>query len=184
MSIRDELLRIINGERPAGYAKPLEPQAAPTHVEMTRYVVFGGITVELPDYDFGWESHHSTENQVGNIKFIAPALCDQLGLRNRGDSVDLYDPDGKPATLFRSAGTGDDSRSRLLYLRRDLLHEYLKATEQSMLWTAWGERELSYDHVEQYRSELQPVWKKYRHIHRSLFEYESGMQPTELSSAL
>ncbi|HMQ05460.1 MAG TPA: hypothetical protein PKD26_16200 [Pyrinomonadaceae bacterium] len=157
-------------DRPA----PHVISAVPKFVNVQRYVTLGGISVELPVYEFGWESHHSTENNVGNIKFVAPAICEFLELKNIGNSTDLYKANGDPASLLRSSGNFKDSQSRLLFIRTDMFERYLKQTGQVMVWAMWGEREIEYEQVEKYRTELQPIWSKYDHIHRKLFVHEPG----------
>lgn len=158
-----------------GRAKP----ELPKYVDIPKYVITGGIPIELPLYDFGWEPHHSTLNQNGNLKFVAPALCDRLGLKNKEGSIDLYDAAGNPASLFRVFGGGIAGRSHVLFLRSDLLEEYLKETGQRMAWAVWGEREFQYEYFQQHRDELQPLWSGYKHIHRKMFVRSVGSSPEE-----
>lgn len=100
------------------------------------------LIVEIPTHQWNWESHHSVLNQVSGVMFPAPALCEALGLVNHCDSFDLFDTCGKRATIYREWPAEGDAYygSYLLYLREDLLTEYLGSTNQALLWIPWGER--------------------------------------------
>ena len=86
-------------------------------------------------------------NNVSGITFPAPSLCSSLGLVNHGESLDLWQPSGRQATVYRELDVGKDaSGSHLLYLRTDLLKAYLVETNQVLAHILWGERNL--DHRE------------------------------------
>jgi hypothetical protein len=75
-------------------------------------------------------------------------MCAALDLRLHADSCDLFDPAGRPAALFRES---DDAlpgvgRAHFLYLRQNLLSDYLQNTRQKFAWIPWGERTLAYPH--------------------------------------
>ena len=90
------------------------------------------------------ESYHSSLNDVSGIETLAPALCERLGLVNRGLTFDLWDRAGRQATVYREFDvSARDTRSSLLYLRTDLLEQYLTLTGQLLVWIAWGERTLN-----------------------------------------
>ena len=93
-----------------------------------------GIPVEVPVHEFEWESYHSQLNQVSGITFPSPSICEALNLVNHSRTLDLFDEHGNPATLYRefSRGSGT-SRSRVLYLREDLLSKYLDVCESKAL---------------------------------------------------
>jgi hypothetical protein len=139
----------------------------PVYVDATVYRKTSGVKVEVPLHRYAWESYHSTENQVGGIDFVAPAICEALNLRNRGSSVDLYDSTGQPASLFREFGSHDAfPRSDILYVREDLVRRYLSLTNQEIVWINWGERGFKYNYFEKIRDEFSEAWQGHRHIHR------------------
>ncbi|MFZ2950032.1 MAG: hypothetical protein WA003_11155, partial [Desulfuromonadaceae bacterium] len=126
-----------------------------------------GIPVEVPVYEFSWESYHSALNQVSGITVLAPALCELLCLSTRQGEWDLYDTAGRVATLYREFKTeGGSTRSDLLYLRKDLMADYLVQTRQTFVWLLWGERDIEYRMAERLRGALQDVWSAHKHIHR------------------
>ena len=101
--------------------------------------------VEVPVHSWSWEGYHSSLNQVSGIDFVAPALCEKLGLVNHAGTFDLWDRSGQQASVYREFDVADRiGKSRLLYLRQDLLEEYLALTGQVLVWIPWGERTLNY----------------------------------------
>jgi hypothetical protein len=123
-----------------------------------------GIPVEIPAFNFAWESYHSALNQVGGAIVAAPALCEKLGLRNRRGEWDLYDQSGQLATAYREfKGPDDTIRSHLLYLRADLMETYL-SSKLDLVWLVWGERNFNYM---KFNSELvRDAFTDHTHIHR------------------
>jgi hypothetical protein len=126
-----------------------------------------GVPVEVPVYEFAWESYHSALNKAGRITLPAPALCERLSLSNRQGEWDLYDAMGCTASLYREfKGDEDKIRSDLLYLRQDLMANYLAQTRQALVWLLWGEREIESRMTERVQGKLQDIWSTHRHIHR------------------
>lgn len=108
-----------------------------------RWIASGRI--EVPVQGWSWESYHSSLNQVSGIDFLAPALCEKLGLVNHADTFDLWDRSGRQASVYREFDVADRfGNSSLLYLRLDLLEKYLALTKQVLVWVPWGERTLNY----------------------------------------
>lgn len=131
-----------------------------------------GIAVEVPAYGFAWESHHSSLNQVSNITVPAPALCERLRLSHRQHEWDLYDRRQNLATMYREFKEDRDTfRSNFLYLRADLMAEYLARTNQSLVWFTWGERELEHSTLVARMHEFDDVHSRYVHIHRRSFSW-------------
>ena len=98
-----------------------------------------GIPIEIPVCYWAWESYHSVTNQVGGIYFPAPALCESLGLVNHARDLNLYDSDGKRATVITSAESSDlGIDCHFLFVRSDLLDRYLRHTGQRLIWFVWG----------------------------------------------
>lgn len=125
-----------------------------------------GIPIEVPVHEFGWESYHSTMNQSGGFETVAPAVASALGLVNRSRRSELFDANGRQATLYckvRNAKYG-----HLLCIRRSLLRRYLQMTQQKLLWVIWGERNFSGESGIHDRERLRPIWAEYSHIHKRL----------------
>ena len=126
-----------------------------------------GIPIEVPAYRFSWESYHSTLNQVSGITVPAPALCEGLRLSNRRGEWDLYDRTGRVATIYREfKADADTFRSSFLYLRADLMAEYLARTGQTLVWFVWGERELEHQTLLALIDNFRDIHSRHGHIHR------------------
>jgi hypothetical protein len=137
-----------------------------------------GIQVEIPAQTFSWESYHSPLNQVSGVTLPSMELCQCLGLYYRQSEWDLYDKNGKLATLYRKFKAEQDVfTSMLSYLRADLMAEYLKQTKQVLVWLVWGERELDYQLAKTMSDKLQEVYSNYRHIHRHSKEGAQEAKP-------
>lgn len=100
---------------------------------------------EVPVHRWSWEGYHSSLNQVSGIELVAPALCERFGLVNHNSTFDLWDRAGRQASVYREFDVADRfGNSSLLYLRQDLLEQYLSLTGQVLVWVPWGERTLHY----------------------------------------
>jgi hypothetical protein len=105
------------------------------------------IPVEVPIRRWAWETHHSLINQTSGIDVPSPSICDSSNLRSHHAGFDLFDAEGKPASLYREWPADDAdgfTRSHVVYLRQDLLTSYLERTKQRFLWIPWGERNAHY----------------------------------------
>lgn len=174
VKIKTILDKIVSGDNSSDLVEELKKEEAaeefikvPKYATIERYFRIPGIEVEVPARRYSWESHHSTENQTGGVDYVAPALCSHLSLCNRADSMDLYDKNGNPASLYRMFGNAEFWKSDLLYLRKDLLEKYLVDTGKEIVWIIWGERDFKHEELEKHRSEIQDIWSTHKHIHRN-----------------
>jgi hypothetical protein len=132
-----------------------------------------GVQVEIPVHTFAWESHHSRLNQVSGMRFPAPALCEYLNLVNHNQTSDLFESGGERATIYREFRF-DNARydSWLLYIRKDLLEEYLEETDQTIAWLPWGERTLDHNELQAKSDELSKLHNNYEHINKGVISYQ------------
>lgn len=162
------------------YAEPLRnPDGrARRHIELAfrRYGVGSsqmGIPVEVPVYRWVWESYHSAENQVGEIAFLAPALCESLGLVNHARDLDLYDRHGRRATVFTMAKSDDPGVDcHFLFIRSDLLDRYLRETDQRLMWFVWGERDFEAEFLMSRSEEWSDIFQRYENLHRRAYVWD------------
>lgn len=139
-----------------------------------KWVKVPGVPVEIPVHSFGWESYHSIVNDYSGYDVPAPAISNYLGLNYRNQSVELFDRNGKRATIFIRIREPDSHHStHLIYIRKDLLERYLAHTKQTIVWTIWGERDVNYKSMDQRNTEARAnkIFEEYKHIHRTFFEY-------------
>lgn len=137
-------------------------------VRVKNYQKIPGIKVEMPLHLLEWESYHSAENQGGGVYYLAPAICDFLNLKNKNDFRDLVDPEGKFASLGRVFGNTNFYKSRLIYIRKDLLQRYLDFTKQKLIWIIWGERFFKTSSIDGVSDEAKMLRQEYYHIHKKL----------------
>jgi hypothetical protein len=141
--------------------------------ERSAFPVYGrkrseGTPVEIPAFGFGWESYHCPLNQTRGTLVPAPAVCEALGLTNRQGEWDFYDAQGRCASLYREFKSSPEGHftSRLLYLRADLMKEYLSTSNLSLVWMVWGERQFHYSEMDRLRGQLNDLWSEHKHIHK------------------
>lgn len=70
----------------------------------------------------------------------ARQIADELGLTNRPQTYDLFDPDGRRASLSFRYGEGLLNMQEFTFIRKDLLDRYLKQSGQRLAWAIYGER--------------------------------------------
>lgn len=137
------------------------------------------LIVEVPTHHWVWESHHSVLNQVSGVMFPAPALCEELDLVNHCDSFDLFDSTGARASVYREWPAERDAYhgSYLLYLREDLLLEYLRSTDQTLIWIPWGERNHRPSGVsfERPSAAHSAALQEHANIHRRILTYQDAL---------
>ena len=132
-------------------------------VEVVEHCRIPGVEVEVPVWGNSWESYHSVANQGGGFIYPAPALCEFLGLNSVRGEADLVDQNGNAGSVFRVLPTfWKHASGRLVYLRRDLLVEYLRHTRQDLVWLMWGERRIHHD----VQVRFDEIWKGNGQIHR------------------
>lgn len=133
-----------------------------------------GVEVEVPSHQYSWESYHSEMNQVSGVYFPAPAVCDRLNLINHSRTLDLFDSDDNQASVYRTFHPSDAVfPSRLLYMRADLIDDYIESTEQTIIWTPWGERQLKHDEFQANEEIIARPIRNYEHVHKDLVHYAS-----------
>lgn len=154
--------------------KAIEPDSDHL-VTAETYEHVDGVKIEVPVRSFSWESYHSEENQSGGATYPSPAMVDHLRLRKSGPQIDMFDEKGQRATIYRvSNSENPESRSRLLYMRADLVEDYLQQRKRTLFWLNWGEREMHYSASEELRDDptIQAIWGRHTHIHKEFFVYD------------
>ena len=128
---------------------PWSPDFTQLRNSMREKEAFNAVSVETVAFAYAWESHHSEENQFSGACFPAPDICAKLRLSRRGRSVELFDEDGRLASVYHADEVrwgNNVERPRdgfqFLHLRKDLLDRYLRAVGKRLVWIVWGERRL------------------------------------------
>jgi hypothetical protein len=116
--------------------------ATNTAPQMLEVTVRGDTVVEYEALSatYGWESYHSVENQAGGAVVPSSALCAAVGAFNRPQTFDMFGPDGRRLSVTRRPPGERDGH--LLYVRLDVLRDYLAQRGLQGAVFAWGERQL------------------------------------------
>ena len=104
-------------------------------------------------------------------------ICTKLGLSRRGRGVDLVDKKGNPASLYRADDghltpnpfESQQEDYQFLYLRKDLLDEYLRVTGKRLVWIIWGRRRLLHDSED--TPEMSAARRGHKNVHKKLCVY-------------
>lgn len=100
--------------------------------------------VLMPVMEYNWEMHHSPVNKAGHTTVIAKELANSMKLNSQPQTFDLVDINNKKSSININYNDIKDNSHHFIYLRKDLLDEYLKSTKQKLVFAIWGERELSF----------------------------------------
>ncbi len=127
-----------------------------------------------PVRDYSWESYHSTENQLGGVSFPSKELGEDLGLYVQIPSITTAQRNtSRVATVPIVCGKPYHDYESLLFIRQDLLDDYLRKKALRLVLFVWGERRANYlTHRD--AEELEGGFKIRDVLHRQGFLYESG----------
>jgi hypothetical protein len=99
----------------------------------------------IPVCEFSLESERSTINNDARATVLAKELASDLELVGKPQTFDLFTNKGVKAT-YSFTNIKDDFNENshsLLYLREELLKEFLEKNEYALIWVVWGERRSS-----------------------------------------
>jgi len=128
----------------------------------------------VPVRDYSWESYHSQENRLRNVRFPSKELAQALGLYVRVPQLAIAEiGSARPAMLPVISGDPYRNHESVLLIRQDLLDQYLARNDQRLLLFVWGERRANYQDLTDARTaeghfELPEV------LHKQGFVYEGG----------
>lgn len=131
-----------------------------------------GIPVETTCWRYNWGGNHSKINDLSGFLFPSPRICEQLELVGSYRSIELVDRNGHQATIYRTSNS-QGKKNEFLYLRQDLLNEYLHSTNKKLIWIVWGQRQFHYEIVERKmrEKEISAAYQANKHIHKRLIKY-------------
>ena len=115
--------------------------------------------VLIPVRYYNWENYHSTVNRASPAMVPAKELAEALDLCSQPQTFNLYEKNGKLASMSLRWGEPWHTEHRLTYLRQDLLERYLKENDVELVWAIWGER--------RFRSKSIEELKEFSREHRS-----------------
>lgn len=112
-----------------------------------------GISFEvlIPVRYYNWENYHSALNRASPALVPAKELAEDLDLCSQPQTFNLFEKNGKLASITLRWGEPWHTEHHLTYLRQDLLERYLKKNDAKLVWVIWGERRFRSKSVEELR---------------------------------
>ncbi|PET72763.1 hypothetical protein CN533_04995 [Priestia megaterium] len=129
------------------------------------------INVLLPVRENNWGEGRSGIIPSRNVAIPTKELTDALGLINQPQTFDLYEKDGRKASMTVEFGENYRDRQQFTYLRQDLLNEFLDKEEYRLIWGLWGEKEISYK-SEEFREYFHKRYGEVRKEFQEILIYE------------
>lgn len=86
------------------------------------------------------------EESEGSVRTVSPRLIKEFELRGQSQGFDLVDKQGQLATLIKGNQKNTyKNYEEFLYIRKNLLDEYLRNNDLSLIYVNWGERQIKSD---------------------------------------
>lgn len=128
------------------------------------------ISVLVPVRYNSWEFYHSMVNPGQSVEVPAREISEEFGLWIKLPKWDMYDKEGKIASISTDWGESFKNHQTFVYLRKDLFDEYLKKHGMKIVWIVWGEREIRSDERWDYEKKGFPAYRKFYKV----YTYERG----------
>ncbi len=96
--------------------------------------------IERTIFENSWESYHSDIIPTGQTITPSKKIATHHDLFLKPQSSDMFDQAGNLASTTFRAGEKPDDMSEFVYIRKDLLEKYLKATNRKLLHVQWAEK--------------------------------------------
>ena len=106
-------------------------------VEQSKYQAF---KILAPVRENNWESYHSAIIAGRNIATPSRQIAETFGLCGHPQSFNLFEKDGRCASMTFRYGQNLTETQTFTYLREDLLKRYLEDIDGELIWVIWGEQ--------------------------------------------
>lgn len=104
--------------------------------------IYKSFDVIIPISDL---SPNVTDSEVDQIPILCKKMTREMELIGQSQSFDLFTSSGQQVTHISSyKGKGYNDKQFLYYVNKDLLEDYIKKNDMSIIWGIWGERSFSY----------------------------------------
>lgn len=88
-----------------------------------------------------WDGRSSSVTHSRSVLVPAKEIADFLDLCSHPQTFDLYEKNGKRASVTIRWGESWHTEHHIIFLRRDLLDHYLQENNMCLLWAVWSERQ-------------------------------------------
>lgn len=99
--------------------------------------------VLMPVMIYHGPSDNKEINKANSTTILAKEIAMDLGLIEKAQSFDLFDSLGALACRNIAYHENSNNNHNMVYLRKDLLNNFLTKNKLKFLWAVWGEREPS-----------------------------------------
>lgn len=97
----------------------------------------------IPVRDQSWQGYETVITGGARAHVLAKQLAAALRLTPRPQTFDLFDENGRRATILLENGKALKDHQRFTFIRGDLLDEFLNSEGLQIVWAVWGERQHS-----------------------------------------
>jgi len=99
------------------------------------------VLAAIPVRKNNWESRYSVANLDRFVSVPSKEIAEFLDLCSQPQTFDLYEKNGRRASITIQWGDTWHTGHKLVFLRKDLLDHYLKENGFMLAWVIWGERQ-------------------------------------------
>ncbi len=127
-----------------------------------------GIAVETLSHRYSWQDYHSAANNVGGFSVPSLSFSREYGLTSAASGFNQFAPDGSLASISLAPPKGFNEDGNVLYLRSDLLRAYAESRGCRIVWTIWGERNLTNFSIGNHPDWSRDIYQRYEHVWREV----------------
>ncbi|WP_050184068.1 NACHT domain-containing protein [Domibacillus robiginosus] len=129
------------------------------------------VHVLLPVRENSWDENKSAVIPSRNVAFPSKEITDSMELIGQPQTFDLYEKNGRKASITVAFGDPYTNRQKFTYLRKDLLNKFLEKEGYRLIWGLWGEKEISYKNQE-FRESFNKSYGDIRKEFQEIFIYQ------------
>ena len=130
----------------------LEPRIKTVENEKRKYKKFEVLVPVRKNY---WEESCSVVIPARTITLPAREIAEYLCLCGQPQSFDLFEKDGRRASITFQYGEKWGEVQQFTYIRQDLLERYLAKIGGELIWVIWGERRQAFQNIDALYESLQ-----------------------------
>lgn len=101
------------------------------------------VDIHIPVREIKWNHPKSEIVPSTKVSYPSKELASYLQLVSQPQTFDLYEKNGRKASMTIEFGEGFRNRQTFTFIRKELLDHYLAEKNLALIWAVWGERELA-----------------------------------------
>lgn len=127
------------------------------------------VSLMLPASTYSWGETTCVANDVGSAYILSKFLIDDLRLNFKPSGMNFYDQDDKQISCIIKSQDADtfSNHHEFLYIEKNVLDQYLKKHDLTLIWIIWGERALTFEDINEIQKTTEkPVWKRFKSVRK------------------